>query len=304
MDLEKAIDYFLTTKSAKLSPRTVEDYSAKLYRFAQWAEVDEVSDLTVHLMRGYVGHLVQRKQAGELSSATVASNLRPLKVFTRWLANEEPPLLATDPFKRVEVPEPDKNLHDIIPDEDARALLNACDLNTHEGRRNHAMMCFLLDTGVRVGELTNMKHADLDMKGRAATVIGKGRKQRQVFFSATTAASMTRYIYRTPERYKSEWLWTSIRRNVGGRMTMSGVGQMLRRAKLDSGVKCRVNPHTFRHTFATNYLRAGGDLNSLMRLMGHADLTILQTYLSLANDDLKQKHEQFSAMSRVVGGRR
>lgn len=79
---------------------------------------------------------------------------------------------------------------------------------------------------------------------------------------------------------------------------------MLTRAKEASGVTCRVNPHTFRHTFATNYLRSGGDLNSLMRLMGHADLTILQTYLNLVNDDLKSKHDQFSSMARVAGGRR
>lgn len=307
MEIQRAIDYFLTAKGADgLSERTTDDYAAKLYGFVRASGVEQASDITTQAVREYIASLLLRKKMGELSSATVAAQVRPLKVFCRFLYHEEPPLLAIDPFRKggASVPSVEGKLHDTIPDADFRAMLATCDPNDPEGRRNHAILCFLFDTGVRVGELCNIKHADLDLKGRSCVVFGKGRRQRTVFFSGITAKSLSRYIVRMPRRYRhEEWLWTSVRRNVGGRITENGIGQMLRRAKADSGVTCRVNPHTFRHTFATNYLRAGGDLNSLMRLMGHADLSILQTYLNLVNDDLRDKHEQFSVMGRVVGRR-
>ena len=302
MDIQRAIDYFITAKQADgLSERTTEDYAVKLYGFVRETGVEQVSDITTQVVREFTAGLLLRKKMGELSSATVAAQVRPLKVFCRFLVREEPPMLAIDPFRKggASVPPVEGKLHDTIPDADFRAMLAQCNLGTHEGRRNHAMLCFLFDTGVRVGELCNLKHSDLDLRGRSAVVYGKGRRQRTVFFSGFTAKSVARYVTRMPHRYRADWLWTSLRRNVGGRITENGVGQMLRRVKKDSGVTCRVNPHTFRHTFATNYLRAGGDLNSLMRLMGHADLSILQTYLNLVTEDLRDKHEQFSPMARL-----
>lgn len=306
MDIQTGVDLFLSRKESDgLADSTLEDYRLKLYRFVIETDIERVEDITETVISGYLMTLQYRRKSGELSSATVASSIRPIKVFCRWLANRQDPLLLVDPFKYIKVPKVEQRLHDVIDDLSARRLLQACDLTTHEGRRNHAMMCFMLDTGVRVGELTGLRHSDVDVKGHTATVIGKGDKQRQVFFSATTAASILRYTARSPVRYRHpDWLWTSIRRNVGGRFTGNGVQQMLVRVADVAGVTCRVNPHTFRHTFATNYLRAGGDLNSLMRLMGHADLTILQTYLNLVNSDLKAKHEQFSPLGRIAAGRR
>lgn len=310
MDLADAIDYFLMAKQAEgLTARTVENYGAQLMRFARWAEDAtgrdlDVTEVKVPLVRQYIADLLRRKQMGDISSATVAAAVRHLKVFTRFAAKESEGLLDRDPFRDLKVPKVEGKLHDIVSNEDVQRLLAATDLTTHEGRRDYAIVCFLLDTGVRVGELCNLKHADLDIKGRSAVVYGKGRRQRTVFFSAVTAVALTRYTSRMPAKYRAEWLWTSLRRNVGGRITENGVGQMLRRLGQKSGVGSRVNPHTFRHTFATNYLRAGGDLNSLMRLMGHADLTVLQTYLNLVTDDLRDKHEQFSPMARVMGMQR
>lgn len=304
MDIGAAFQYFLDSKEAEdASPRTLDDYSSKLYRFAKAEGLDTTDDLNFAVVRSYASGLVRAKNAGELSSASVASLLRPVKVFCRWAATQRPPLVPENYFEGLKMPKGKLELHDLVSDEEFRSMLDACDLMTHEGRRNHAILCFLMDTGVRVGELTNLKVSDIDQKNRVATVYGKGDKERQVFWSAGTAVSLSRYLHRMPARYRSTWLWTSIRRNVGGQFSSNGVLQMLQRVAKAAGVSCRVNPHTFRHTFATNYLRAGGDLNSLMRLMGHADLTILQRYLSLVNSDLQAKHEQFSPVARVMARR-
>lgn len=297
--MHEAIDYFIAAKRSEgRSPQTLENYSARLTRFARWAGNSDLNDITVTLVRNYIFYL----QETGMRAASVAGYVRPLKVFCRFMVSEE--LMLADPFKRVKVPSVEKRLHDLISDTDFRALIASCDLKQHEGRRDAAILHVLYDTGIRVGELIAIKHDHVDTKGGYIKVFGKGNKERIVFFSTHTAMALTRYTSRTPARFKAEWLFTSLRRNVGGQMTGSGVHQMLARLAKRTGVKSRVNPHTFRHTFATNYLRAGGDLNSLMRLMGHADLSILQTYLSLVTDDLRAKHEQFSPMARVMSGGR
>lgn len=300
MEASEALEYFIAAKRAEgRSPQTLNQYERFITRFIKWADDPDITAISIAMVRSYIAHL----QNTTMRSVSVASHIRPLKVWMRFLCAEE--LIETEPFRRVKVPAYEKKLHDLISDEDFRKLLNACDLKEHEGRRNAAIISLLYDTGIRVGELINLKHSDIDAKARFARVFGKGAKERVVFFSAQTALALTRYTSRTPAKYRSEYLFTSLRRNVGGQMTVNGVGQMLGRLADKAGVDSRVNPHTFRHTFATNYLRNGGDLNSLMRLMGHADLTILQTYLSLATDDLRAKHEQFSPMARVMkGGRR
>lgn len=305
MRFSEAIEYFLSAKRAEgRSDATIGSYSAHLYRFAKWADDPMLSAVSPVMVRTYIAFLqTMPGKRGTVRPASVAAMVRPLKVMCRFLVGEE--LMELDPFKRVKVPSVPRELHELVGDEDFGKMLAACNLSVHEGRRNHAILCFLYDTGVRVSELVGLKHEHLDTKGRYAKVLGKGAKERVVFFSAHTALSLTRYMSRTPKVYRNDtWVFTSLRRNVGKRFTTNGVGQALKRIAARAGVRGPVNPHAFRHTFATNYLRAGGDLNSLMRLMGHADLTILQTYLSLVTDDLRAKHEQFSPMARVMGGKR
>lgn len=298
LQTSQALEYFISAKRAEgRSEQTLIGYERAIDRFLKWAEDPDITAITIGMVRAYITYL----QNSDMRRVSVASYIRPLKVFTRFLHAEE--LITIEPFKRVKVPTFDRKLHDLISDEDFRKLLAACNLQEHEGRRNAAIISVLYDTGVRVGELVNIKHSDIEPKARYARVFGKGSKERVVFYSAHTAVAITRYTSRMPARYRSDYLFTSLRRNVGGRMSVNGVDQMLARLAARAQVTSRVNPHTFRHTFATNYLRAGGDLNSLMRLMGHSDLTILQTYLSLATDDLRAKHEQYSPMARVMGRR-
>ena len=128
------------------------------------------------------------------------------------------------------------------------------------------------------------------------------RKWRTVFFSPQTAVVLQRYIQRQPaiER-ESEVVFCGWR---GRPLTTFGVHEMLASRAKKAGVKSRVNPHTFRHTFATNYLRMGGDASSLQRILGHSDIsTTIRNYAHLVDEDLSKAHDQFSPMSRVLARR-
>lgn len=299
MQLPRAIEYFLGAKRAKgLSKATLRTYSDRLYRFAKACpEVDEVEDVDKYVIERYLGEML----ASGIKPVSVNSAARTLSAFCSWAFNEE--LLPTNPFKserkRVEFPKAPKTHIETIPDEDFRVLLKSCDRTTEKGRRDEAILAFLFDTGVRVSELVGLRKDDLDMKARQAAVHGKGNKWRAVFFSAETAIILSRYLSR--RRDSALWVFIGHRDR---RMSPFGINQMLARRKAALGLTSKVNPHNFRHTFATNFLRNGGGLPQLQRLLGHEDAGLtLRTYTHLVTVDLQTAHDQYSPMAKVAGHR-
>lgn len=299
MNLDRAIEYFLSAKRAKgLSKSTLRTYSDRLYRFSKtMPEVEIVDDLDKYAIEKYLGGML----ASGIKQVSVNSAARTLSAFCSWAFNEE--LLRTNPFKserrRVEFPKAPKTHIETISDADFRTLMKSCDRSTEKGRRDEAILALLYDTGVRVSELVGLKKDDLDMRARSAAVYGKGGKWRTVFFSAETAIILQRYLSR--RRDGAQWVLIGHRDR---RMSPYGVNQMLSRRKKATGVTSKVNPHNFRHTFATNFLRAGGGLAQLVQLLGHADPGLtLRTYTHLVTGDLQTAHQEFSPMSRVMGER-
>lgn len=302
MQLDRAIDLYLQSKRAEgKTEATIRTYTDHLFRFAKdMPEIEEVSDIDKYSLQGYIAKLQARPT---LKAVSVNSRVRSLRGFCSWLYEEE--LLRSNPFRtergRLKMPKFEQEVPETLSDIDFRKLLATCDRSTNRGRRDEAILMFLFDTGVRVGELVNIQRERLDTRNRRAVVMGKGRKERNVFFSPQTAVALTRYLTRMGDRawVESEWVFMGWR---GRRMTTYGVNQMLDRRAKEAGVTARCNPHTFRHTFATNYLRMGGDPATLQRILGHSDIsTTVRIYTHLVGDDLAKAHDQFSPMQRALG---
>ena len=295
MRLDRAIEYFISSKRAKgCTPATLRTYSDRLYRFAKADLVEEVEDLDKYAIEQYLGQMT----SDGVKQVSVNSAARTLSAFCSWAFADD--LLSSNPFKRekkrVQFPRAPKTHIETVSDEDFRLLLKSCDRSTEKGRRDEAILAFLYDTGVRVSELTGLKKDQLDLKGRQAAVYGKGQKWRSVFFSSETAIILSRYL--TRRRDGSPWVFTGVRSRG---MSTFGVNQMLARRKRATGIESKVNPHNFRHTFATNFLRAGGGIAQLQRMLGHQDPGLtLRTYTHLVTHDLQAAHEEFSPMSRVM----
>lgn len=303
MQIDRAIEYFLSAKAAEgVSPLTVSTYESHLYRFAKhMPDVQEAGDIDKFTVTGYI----QKMQADpKMKSVSVNTHSRSLRVFCKWLAAED--LIRVSPFEAqknpVKMPRFEKRPIDILPDEDFRKMLAQCDRTSQRGRRDEAILMFLFDTGVRVGELVKLRKDDIDMKRRTARVFGKGSKWRTVFFSPQTAVVLQRYLSRqTAEARDSEYVFMGWR---GRPISNYGVNQLLERLARKAEVSSRVNPHTFRHTFATNFLRMGGSAAHLQRILGHSDIsTTIRNYAHLVDDDLSTAHDQFSPMARVLARR-
>jgi site-specific recombinase XerD len=160
-------------------------------------------------------------------------------------------------------------------------------------------MLVLLDTGIRIEELCKLTLDDV--REGYVTIWGKGRKEREVGISPTTAKFLWKYVnlHRAAESDAVKALFTNIR---GQRMTPSGVEQIFDKVAEAAGLadKVVVTPHKLRHTFARTWLERGGDVYSLSQLLGHSTVKITEIYLEdFKSRQARVQHAQFSPLSKL-----
>jgi integrase/recombinase XerD len=230
------------------------------------------------------------------SAASLKSTLSSLRSFCRWL--HATGRLHTDLLAGATAPRLPQTLKETLTPEDVRRLLAAISAYSRNPSRDAALVRFMLDTGCRAAEVCGLRAADVDWHERRAKVLGKGRKERYVFFSPGVAEAMRRYWAeerpgRTPYFFESE------AGTDGAPLTRSGLLSLCKRIGRLAGV--HANPHKFRHTFAIAYLRSGGDVFSLQKRLGHATLAMSEHYAKHLTDDLRREHEQHSPDQHFLG---
>lgn len=281
-EIREWIDSFLVDRKAGgLSARTVAFYAEKLDKLATWCaaeNVDTMRDISPDLVRRWLLDL----EAHGHNPGGVHAFYRVAKTFLRWWEFELEPEGWQNPFRKVKAPKVTPSLLPPVPLEDIRAMVRTCPRDWY-GLRDKAAMLALLDTGARAAEFLALNVDNVNLRTGAVQIEkGKGGKPRAVFIGKTTKRAMRQYL----RTRKTGPLW--VKRN-GERLTYSGLCSILRRRAAMAGVDVP-RPHAFRRAFAVNMLRAGVDLETLRRLMGHADYQVIRRYLDLLNSDLQRAH--------------
>jgi len=290
--------FLLHRESEGRSPRTLEWHRGALRVFTSWLrenghdENPTTWDST--LIRRYFVHLQDRASArgGKLSSQSVKTYAISVRAFCRWLHDEE--YIDTNMVERVAVPKSAQRVKDPFTTDDIRRLLAAAKADKRMGLRDYAVILFLLDSGCRASEVVGMKTADILWSQMLAKVYGKGSKERVVFLSAETLRAMQRYAMRAPQGAD-----TFFRTEEGIEMTASGLLTLTKKLATRANVG-NVHPHRFRHTFAITFLRSGGNVLALQRLLGHTTLTMTQHYVALVSDDLAREHVDHSPVVTML----
>lgn len=151
-----------------------------------------------------------------------------------------------------------------------------------------------LDTGLRLAELTGLRRTDLHLDDGRLKVFGEGQKERIVPIGFRATGSLREYLANAGERRDSVFL-----NNDGSRLTPNTVKMLFGRLRARTGLP-KLHPHLLRHTFATRFLMAGGDVFSLQEIVGHTTLEMTRRYVTLANSYVAIQHRRISPMDRWV----
>lgn len=238
-------------------------------------------------------HLRLLGQAG-LGSRSVARKFSALRAFVRFL--EDNRLIAGDPLGDVELPRRTRRLPDVLSQDEVGRVLDACDALEDRFRslRARAMLETAYACGLRASELLGLKTTDVAFADGFVRVLGKRGKERVVPLGRLAAEAVRAYLDQARPHFArgrvSPYLFLNMR---GGRLSRMGLFKILKSVVAVSGLKRRVTPHTFRHSFATHLLEGGADLRAVQEMLGHSQITTTQIYTSVDRDYVREVHRTF-----------
>lgn len=296
--IEEAVARFIDEKEMlNLRSTSIVLYRKCLKYFSEWLilttpDISYVNQITKKNIEDYIKHDLNTLN---LSPFTINGRLRVLRTFFNSLVESR--VIKSNPMSKVKLLKTNSAKIRVYTDEQIQKLLDHCDLSSLVGYRDFCFIILALDTGMRVTELLSIKVEDIDLKQRIISVnsdVSKGRMARVVPFSSYTVIQIKELIRENNFHFpENKSLFVSVR---GTPLSTGSIRRKLRELGSETGVSKEINvcPHNFRHTAATKMLKAGIDLYSLSKILGHKNLEMTRRYLTLTPKDLAVRHDVFS----------
>ncbi len=280
-----------------LSENSIEAYLRDISKLKNFCQADEnplaIETITAPTLTSF---LVTLNQVG-LSAHSQARILSGIKAFFKYLMIEK--RLSDDPTALIEAPRLGRKLPDTLDLHEIDILLAAIDHSKLEGPRNRAIIEVLYSSGLRVSELTNLKLSNLFLETGFLRVVGKGNKERLVPIGSEAIKYLTIYLdeVRTNQKIKKgEEDLVFLNRN-GSRLSRVMIFTLIKDITARAGIKKKVSPHTFRHSFATHLIEGGADLRAVQEMLGHESITTTEIYTHLDKSYLKQVIKEYHPRS-------
>lgn len=224
------------------------------------------------------------------SQARLLSGIRG---FYNFLLLED--YISTNPADLVEAPKIQRNLPEILSEEEIDSLLSEIDRSTKEGERNRVIIETLYGCGLRVSELITLKISDLFLLESVIKVQGKGDKQRYIPLADSTKSIIKYYL----DEIRSDFPFISGEEDTlfvnrrGKQLTRVMIFTIIKQLVEKAGINKKISPHTFRHSYATHLLEGGADLLDIQQLLGHASIATTEIYLHTEQSKLKDVINNF-----------
>lgn len=293
---QEAVQLFLMDcRFRNLSPSTIDFYKFHLRGLQRFLEKHDLNFLLLtsnELSVRFINHLMDEG----LTSNTINGRIRTCQSFFKFLSQEG--ITKTNVANDLKLIKAQNQMIYTFTEEQVELILKQPDRNTFTGLRDYVMMIVLLETGVRVMELANMKVSDLLFEEQTIRIpMAKGRKSRRVPIQRTCMTELLKYIQERDQQPFDD-LWISINNTP---ITRNAVGVKVRQHCKDSGIKgVRGSCHTFRHTMAKFFLINGGDIFTIQYILGHTTLDMTKRYVDLFSKDIHQQHERYSPVEHLT----
>ena len=272
---------FLNAKKLEgCSERTIQYYKVTIRHFLKLI-TEPIRKITTEQIRQY---LVDYQAINNCSKVTVDNVRRNVSSFFSWLEEED--YILKSPMRRIHKIKTTKTVTNTITDEEIERLRDQCDC-----KRDLAIIDLLYSTGMRVGELVRLNIEDIDFNERECIVLGKGDKERRVYFDAKTKIHLQDYLANRSDTNPALFVSLDAPYN---RLQISGVEVRLRMLGRSLGIE-RIHPHKFRRTMATRAIDKGMPVEQVQKILRHSQIDTTMQYAIVNQNNVKESHRKYIA---------
>ena len=270
---------FLSAKRIEGCSEKSLNYYSKTITVALSSINKAVKQITTDDLRAYLTDYQTEKKS---SKVTMDNIRRILSSFFSWLEDED--YIIKSPVRRIHKVKTSKTIKETYTDENLELMRDNC-----VELRDLAMIDMLASTGMRVGEMVLLNHSDIDFNERECVVVGKGDKERMVYFDARTKLHLQSYLASRTDSNPA--LFVSLR-SPHKRLTIGAIELRLREMGRKLGIN-KVHPHKFRRTLATMAIDKGMPIEQLQRLLGHQRIDTTLQYAMVKQSNVKLAHRKY-----------
>lgn len=277
----KMIESFISSKQVEgCSNRTVKYYKEIIDKFNENFD-KSIKKITTEEIRNYLSNYKDNSSCG---STTIDNIRRVLSSFFSWLEDED--FIIKSPIRRIHRIKTPTVVKEILTDENLENLRDKC-----ENVRDLSLIELLISTGMRVGELVNLNISNLNFEDRSCIVLGKGNKEREVYFDAKTKLHLKEYLSKRNDN--NDALFVSLRKPYQ-RLSISGIELIIRNLGVSTNIN-KVHPHKFRRTLATMAIDKGMPVEQVQKLLGHVKIETTMHYALVNQSNVKISHRRYIA---------
>jgi integrase/recombinase XerD len=264
--------------------------------------VNQIREFIVYLQEEHIRHQNNRFVADKLKTkglavSSINSVIRSLKAIFNFLHQED--YIEENPFKHIKQMREDTETVQAVEIDHIRKILKAMDMRSFSNFRDACIIQLIFDCGLRIQEALSLEKNDLDLKTGVIEIKGSKAKMKKSRFVPISPkiVKMLRELQKETEEFGTSYVFTSV---YGEPYDKNRFRQRLKRYAANIGLEsANITPHKLRHAFARYYLLNHGNIASLSKILGHANLNMTKRYLQLTNDEIKQEHQTFSPTNQL-----